>query len=286
LSAKSVLAWQEVSITADQEKQFYDQQYAQHLNAPDDALLCAVADMRLFLADPTHPIYERRRLYAAALDVLTRESLSGKRVLDYGCGPSDWGVMLATEGARVTLLDLSEAAIQLGLKRARANRVSHLVDGQARDAANLSCFRDGEFDLVFANAAVHHTIKYPGALGELIRVIRPGGQLVLAETLGNNPLLNAARRVRARLAGQEEEQGEEIILGDPEIRALLQHLRLIEFQPFHLLSMGKRLLRGKFSSGWARAVVSGLESVDRLLLPMLNRYCGEAVLVFEKPSAK
>jgi ubiquinone/menaquinone biosynthesis C-methylase UbiE len=91
--------------------------------------------------------------------VLESEPLRGKRVLDYGCGPADFGLWMATEGASVTLLDISAAAIELGLKRAAASGVT--VRGIAADAASLDILRDAEFDLVFACASLHHTMKYP-----------------------------------------------------------------------------------------------------------------------------
>lgn len=237
--------------------------------------------MQRFLNDPGHHLYERCRLYSATLEELTRGPLVGRRVLDYGCGPSDWGVMLATEGAQVTLLDLSESAIALGLKRARANGVAERVSGVARDASDLSCFADGEFDLVFANAALHHTLKYDGALQELARVMKPGSRLVLAETLGNNPVLNAARRVRAAVSGQQEEQGEDIILSDVELQQVRNVIGPLEIRGFHLLSMGKRMLRGHFRRPLARALVSMAEALDGVLLasvPPLQRYCGEALI--------
>ncbi|MBI3683797.1 MAG: hypothetical protein HY235_25775 [Acidobacteria bacterium] len=48
------------------------------------------------LNDPRHPVFERRRLYQAALDRLLAMLLAGLTVLDYGCGPGDWGVWMAT----------------------------------------------------------------------------------------------------------------------------------------------------------------------------------------------
>lgn len=275
-----------MSIRVEDERAFYDAQYTRLLQAPDHALLCAKADMQRFLADPTHPLYERRRLYCAALHELTRTPLHGLRVLDYGCGPSDWGIMMATEGARVTLLDLSPVAIEFGLRRARANSVAQRVDGVARDAADLSVFDDGQFDLVYANAALHHTIKYPGAFEELVRVISPQGRLVLAETLGNNPLLNQAREWRARLSGQPEEQGEEVILSDAEIDQLRARFTHLTVRPFHLLSMSKRLARGHFAHPLVKAAIAVCEGFDAIALtaiPPLRRYCGEALIVCEQP---
>jgi 2-polyprenyl-3-methyl-5-hydroxy-6-metoxy-1,4-benzoquinol methylase len=270
-----------VSISADQERGFYDAQYSQFLNAPDSELICTRQTLLADLHNPQHPIWERRRLHLLVLRHLFEAPVRGLRVLDYGCGTGDWGLMLASEGAEVTLLDLSPRAIELVGRRAAAGGVS--VRGVARDASDLSCFRDGEFDLVYASAALHHTMKYRGALEELVRVVRPGGRVVLAETLGNNPVLNLARKVRARLAQQADEQGEEIILGDRELALLRSHFSRVEVYPVNLLAMAKRLFRGKFRR--ALPVVRALEACDSAILtvvPRLRRYCGEAMVLAYK----
>ncbi|MBL8232054.1 MAG: class I SAM-dependent methyltransferase [Bryobacterales bacterium] len=274
-----------MSISADQERDFYDAQYQRFLSLPDEQLAVSREVMLRTLADPAQPVYERRRLYSAVLETLTAMPLAQMRVLDYGCGPGDWGVWMATEGAAVTLLDLSPKAIELGLRRAAASGVASRVRGEARDASDLSCFVTGEFDLVYASAAVHHTLKYPHAFEELIRVIRPGGWMVLAETYGNNPLLSLARRLRAWAQGEVEEQGEEIVFSDHEIAMLRSHFRSVTLREMHLLSMSKRFFRGRFDRGWVRAFVSGVEASDSLILsvlPFLKRYCGEVLIVAQK----
>jgi SAM-dependent methyltransferase len=274
-----------VSITADQERQFYDSQYTQFLRLPDADLACNRRTIEADLANPAHPVYERRKLYLAILRILLAEPAAGISVLDYGCGTGDWGLLLAGEGARVASLDLSEAAIQVVLRRAAASGVEDRVRGFARDASDLSCFRDAEFDLIYASAAVHHTLKYPNALRELMRVLRPGGKLVLAETFGNNKLLNAARRWRWQWSGQPDEAGEEIILDDRHLDLLRGQLHRLDVIPVNLLAMAKRLFRGRFQNGGVRATVRALEAMDTVLLraaPGLRRYCGEVVVVGEK----
>jgi SAM-dependent methyltransferase len=197
-------------------------------------------------------------------------------VLDYGCGPADFGLWMAAEGAAITLLDLSPLAIQLGLKRAAASGVT--LRGVAAEASRLPMFQDAEFDLVFACAGLHHTMKYPGALEELARILRPGGRLILCETWGGNPVLNLVRRTRALLAGEKEEQGEGIILNLRELRRLEPWFDSIEVQHLNLLAMAKRLLRGRSQRRWARGVVKALETLDRPLVPLLHNWCGEAVV--------
>jgi SAM-dependent methyltransferase len=266
-------------ITTDRERAFYDDSYGRFLALPDHALRTDRTVLEANLNNPQHPFYERRVLYRAAIKALESEPLAGKRVLDYGCGPADFGIWMATEGAEVTLLDLSPVAIEVGLRRARACTVK--VRGVAADATSLDMFRDGEFDLIFACAALHHTLKYPGAIEELARIMRPDARLVLCETWGGNPLLNRARRIRAALAHEADEQGEDVILSRSELRALAVYFRDLSVDAYNLLAMGKRLLRGRFARPWARFLVRGLEAADRAVLaaaPRLRNWCGEAVI--------
>jgi ubiquinone/menaquinone biosynthesis C-methylase UbiE len=274
-----------LSITANQEQQFYDATYAAHRQVPDEALRTNRESMLRDLNDPNGAFYERRRLYGAVLDLLLAQPLADCSVLDYGCGLGEWGVLMATEGAHVALLDLSPVAIEIGLRRAAANGVSHLVRGFARDASDLRCFRDAEFDLIYASAALHHTLKYPNAVAELLRVLRPGGMLVLAETYGNNPILNGMRRFRWRLSRQPVEAGEDILLSERELDLLRHHLSRVEVTPMNLFAMAKRLFRGRFQSHAVRAIMGWLEAADFRLLkvvPSWRRFCGEVLVVAQK----
>ncbi len=272
-------------VDVKQEREFYDHAYARHFGAADHALACSREILVNQIDDPASPMYERRRLYRGVLEALLAAPLEGVKMLDYACGTGEWGVTMATEGAQVALLDLSSVAVEVGLRRARASGVADRVRGYARDAGDMSCFADGEFDLIYAGAAVHHTMKYPNALAELLRVLRPGGRLVLAEGYGNNVLLNLARRLRWRISGEPEEAGEGIIFSDADVRTLRQHMTSVEITPLNLFAMAKRVFRGRFTNRGVRATMALIESLDSLSLaafPFLKRYCGELVVVARK----
>jgi SAM-dependent methyltransferase len=266
-------------ITSDQERQFYDRQYAQFLECADDALRVDKDLLERDIDNPAMPFYERRRLYRATLRELEAEPLSGRKVLDYGSGPADFGLWMACRGAEVTLLDLSPAAIELGLRRAKVSGLT--VRGVAADASKLDMFSDGEFDVVFACAALHHTLKYPGAVEELARVMKPGARLVLCETWGGNPVLNAARRLHWKMTGAGADDGEDILMSRNELKALDPFFESVLVEPLNLFAMGKRLLRGTLRHAPARGILFALETLDRAILavaPPLRNWCGEAVI--------
>lgn len=269
-------------LTTSEERDFYDAFYRKALTHSERSLRSTRQAILSHLNNPSSPYFERRQLYLLALKKVFESSVKDINVLDYGCGTGDWGVMLASEGANVTLLDLSPVGVEVGRRRAKATGVSHKVNTIARDASDLSCFSDGQFDLVFASASLHHTIKYPNALKELLRVIKPGGRLVLAETFGNNMLLNFFRRMRWQLCNQPLEAGEGIIFSNKEVELLKENFSRIEVAPLNLLAMGKRLFRGKFESRSVRIICKALEKTDKFLLavfPWLRRHCGEVVVV-------
>ena len=67
------------------------------------------------------PALEEPRLRAALGDV------SGKEVLDLGCGTGRHSIWLATQGAVVTAVDFSEGMLQQAQMKPGAEKVSFLV---------------------------------------------------------------------------------------------------------------------------------------------------------------
>ena len=110
-----------------------------------------------------------RRLPSALIE----GSIVGKRVIDIGCGSGRYAIALAQVGAAsVTAVDFQAKAFAA----ARDWCDRHDVPVVFREANVLELpFEDGEFDFVFSNGVIHHSASIERGLGELARILRPGG---------------------------------------------------------------------------------------------------------------
>jgi demethylmenaquinone methyltransferase / 2-methoxy-6-polyprenyl-1,4-benzoquinol methylase len=109
----------------------------------------------------------------------TRQCLElepGQRVLDLAAGTGVSTAELRRSGAQAIACDFS-----LGMLRAgRANKRRRRVPFVAGDALHLP-FADGAFDAATISFGLRNVADVPKALGELARVVRPGGRLVICE---------------------------------------------------------------------------------------------------------
>lgn len=103
--------------------------------------------------------------------------LAGRVVLEVGCGTGNISLALAGRGARVVGLDVS--APMLAAAQARAREQGLFLDWVRGQAGTLP-FSGNSFDGVISILALDFVEDRPGAIGEMVRVLRPGGFLVLA----------------------------------------------------------------------------------------------------------
>ncbi|MSO16815.1 MAG: demethylmenaquinone methyltransferase [Candidatus Planktophila sp.] len=99
---------------------------------------------------------------------------AGMKILDLAAGTGSSSEPLAAAGADVIPADFSEGMLAAG-RKARP----HLAFTKA-DALDLP-FKDGEFDLVTISFGLRNTQNTQLALAEMLRVTKPGGQLVVCE---------------------------------------------------------------------------------------------------------
>ena len=101
------------------------------------------------------------------------------RVLDLGCGDGQIARALASTGASVVGVDPTTNQIDVAAERAGGP-----VFAQA--GAAVLPFSDGAFDGVIACLVFEHIDDVDAAIGEVARVLRPGGRLTF---MLNHPLL-------------------------------------------------------------------------------------------------
>lgn len=117
----------------------------------------------------------------------------GMQVLDVGCGVGTTAIELAQRfGCRVTALDID----QLMLDRARANVMATRASGVEVAAGDIQAlhYPDGTFDVVLVEA-VTMFVDRPRAAAEVVRVCRPGGQVLEHEFIYRHPPTPQIRQI-------------------------------------------------------------------------------------------
>ena len=111
--------------------------------------------------------YERPAMLDLAGDV------SGRRILDAGCGSGPLSAALRAKGAVVTGFDASAAMVELARRR-----LGDDADLRIADLAAPLPFANAVFDDVVASLVLHYLEDWTEPLRELRRVLRPGGRLI------------------------------------------------------------------------------------------------------------
>jgi ubiquinone/menaquinone biosynthesis C-methylase UbiE len=102
----------------------------------------------------------------------------GQRLLDVGCGNGAAAIHLASVyELDTTGIDVDPDQIHAAAESANGlNAIRFLVG----DATALP-FPDGEFDFVYSNKTTHHIPRWQQTIGEMARVLKPGGHLVYSD---------------------------------------------------------------------------------------------------------
>jgi SAM-dependent methyltransferase len=123
--------------------------------------------------------YERPAIQSLLHDV------SGKYVLDAGCGPGLLAEWLVEQGARVVAVDFTPKMIQLA-----KIRLGNRVDIRRADLTRkLDFLRDGELDFVVSSLVIDYIRDWDKLFAEFNRILRSDGLLVASIVHPVNDLL-------------------------------------------------------------------------------------------------
>ncbi len=154
----------------------------------------------------------------------------GGRILDVGVGT---GLSLSdySRSTQICGVDISEPMLRKAQQRVRAQKLANVETLAVMDAKNLA-FKDASFDAVVAQYVITAVPDPEGTLDDFVRVLKPGGELILVNHIGaesgprrvsNSPL----RRWRAGSAGGRSFHGRGWSIGRPDMAAS----RLTERRP-------------------------------------------------------
>jgi SAM-dependent methyltransferase len=128
---------------------------------------------------------------------LLKKSLDGAGrliILDAGTGPGFFAVLLAESGHAVTAVDTTEAMIKEARNNAELYLSSHIFMGAGEfvmpeflvaDTANLPLELGGMFDAVVSRNLCWGLISPMETFGEWLRVLKPGGKLIIFDSNWN-----------------------------------------------------------------------------------------------------
>ena len=207
------------------------------------------------------------------LGALLMGDVSGKELLDYGCGMGEEAIYFAKLGARVTAIDISDVGIATLQRRA----AYHELDIRALEMrCDPTTFPSESFDRIHGMGILHH-VGIDTALAEVHRLLRPGGIGIFLEPLGDAPHVEGVKELlmrHARFLGHFDDVTEhEHNLRWDEIARATQAFARSDTYPYHLMYRLKRFL----PPGWFDAV-RRIDSGLLALAPGLRHYAGAVVI--------
>jgi 2-polyprenyl-6-hydroxyphenyl methylase/3-demethylubiquinone-9 3-methyltransferase len=114
----------------------------------------------------------------------TASPLSGKRVLDVGCGGGILCESMAACGADVTGTDMGKAPLAVARLHAMENELD--IDYQQITAEDLAASKPESFDIVTCMEMLEHVPDPSSVINACTQLVKPGGSIYFS-TINRNP---------------------------------------------------------------------------------------------------
>ena len=105
-------------------------------------------------------------------------------VLELGCGSGGYALHLAEKvGCRLVGLDINAPGVRNANQLALARGLASQARFEQCDVSDNLPFDDNAFDAVFSNDVLCHIPGRPKVLGEMFRILKPGGRMLFSDAL-------------------------------------------------------------------------------------------------------
>jgi SAM-dependent methyltransferase len=133
----------------------------------------------------------------------------GKNVLEIGCGAGTDLAEFARFGAKVTGLDITEAAVNLTKERFKVEK----LNGEILQYDGISLpLDDNSYDYIYSWGVLHHTPNIDNLLAEIYRTLKRDGQFIFMLYSSQSLLYYYSILYRAFISGEYQTKSREELL--------------------------------------------------------------------------
>jgi SAM-dependent methyltransferase len=176
------------------------------------------------------------------------------RVLEIGCGSGGDALKMVENGADVSGIDISKAAIDKANKLSCERGLN--ADFRVMDAEALD-YPDSEFDMVCGEGVLHH-LNLNIMMRQLCRVLKPDGLAVFTEPLGTNPVLRTFRWLTPTMRSPDEHP-----LMRRDLDLFRRHFVHVQTQCFYVVTPLAALF---YPLNWHKPVMRALDTFEQRFL--------------------
>jgi ubiquinone/menaquinone biosynthesis C-methylase UbiE len=205
--------------------------------------------------------------------------ISGKKVVDFGCGNGWLSKILLKKHAEVYAFDISEEAVKKTTQVAEKAGFLDMLHTDVMPAERL-LYKDNTFDVVVGSAILHH-LDLKIATKEISRVLKTGGVAYFMEPLGHNPLINMYRKRTPDIRSLDESP-----LYYKDFNIVKVHFSVFVHHEYYLITLLSLfwfyLFKNKKMTLISRNFLYKIDHLFLKLFPFFKKYCWYSILIMKK----